>query len=211
MQLKGVSCSKRGVRAIKRSPVRAIKRSPAPVTGPSVPLAGLSFTLTGTLFNCRIVGHSPGFKLHRTAGCLYRSWPDLKERYLLRSWSWLLLRCLLLRDLSRAQPAPRRARRRGNRDSFHDLGGCGGYATYGHDSYPPKLRRNQEDCGVSEEKIPEPFLEHFFRKREGVQKSMGRKVPWKTGMLSYLPVTSRPLVSLQKEAVLSPFTLQPPI
>ena len=33
---------------------------------------------------------------------------------------------------------------------------------------------------------------------------MGNKVPWKTGMLVYLPVTSRPLISLQKEAVLSP-------
>ena len=27
------------------------------------------------------------------------------------------------------------------------------------------------------------------------------KVPWKTGMAIYLPVTSRPLISLQKEAV----------
>ena len=42
------------------------------------------------------------------------------------------------------------------------------------------------------------------RKRGGVQKSMGNKVPWKTGMLIYLPVTSRPLISLQKEAFLSP-------
>ena len=33
---------------------------------------------------------------------------------------------------------------------------------------------------------------------------MGKKVPWKTGMLIYLPVTSRPLMFLQKEAVLSP-------
>ena len=33
---------------------------------------------------------------------------------------------------------------------------------------------------------------------------MGNKVPWKTGMLIYLPVTSQPLISLQKEAVLSP-------
>ena len=41
------------------------------------------------------------------------------------------------------------------------------------------------------------------RKRGGVKKSMGNKVPWKTAMLIYLPVTSRPLVSLQKEAVLS--------
>ena len=43
-----------------------------------------------------------------------------------------------------------------------------------------------------------------FRKRGGVQKSMGSKVRWKIGMLIYLPVTSRPLISLQKEAVLSP-------
>ena len=34
---------------------------------------------------------------------------------------------------------------------------------------------------------------------------MGNKVSCKTGMLIYLPVTSRPLISLQKEAVLSPF------
>ena len=43
-----------------------------------------------------------------------------------------------------------------------------------------------------------------IRKRGGVQKSMGNKVPWKTGVLNHLPVTSRPLISLQKEAVLSP-------
>ena len=43
-----------------------------------------------------------------------------------------------------------------------------------------------------------------LRKREGVEKSMGNKVPWKTGMPIYLPVTSRPLISLQKEAVSSP-------
>ena len=42
--------------------------------------------------------------------------------------------------------------------------------------------------------------------QQGVQKSMGNKVPWKTGMQIYLPVkkTSRPLISLQKEAILSP-------
>ena len=39
------------------------------------------------------------------------------------------------------------------------------------------------------------------RKRKGVHKSMGARVPWKTGMLIYLPVTSRPLIFLQKEAV----------
>ena len=33
---------------------------------------------------------------------------------------------------------------------------------------------------------------------------MGNKVPWKIGVLIYLPVTSRPLISLQEEAVLSP-------
>ena len=44
----------------------------------------------------------------------------------------------------------------------------------------------------------------LFRKRRGVQNSMGNIVPWETGMLIYLPATSRPLISLQKEAVLSP-------
>ena len=44
----------------------------------------------------------------------------------------------------------------------------------------------------------------WFRKRWGVQKSMGHKVPWKTGMLIYLPVTSWPLISLQTEVVLWP-------
>ena len=33
---------------------------------------------------------------------------------------------------------------------------------------------------------------------------MGKKVPRKTGMLVYLPVTSRPFISVQKEAVLAP-------
>ena len=43
------------------------------------------------------------------------------------------------------------------------------------------------------------------RKRGGVQKSMGNnKVTWKTRMLTYLPVTSRPLILPQKEAFLSP-------
>ena len=32
-----------------------------PLTGPSVPLTGLLVPLTGALFNCLIVGHSPGF------------------------------------------------------------------------------------------------------------------------------------------------------
>ena len=52
-----------------------------------------------------------------------------------------------------------------------------------------------------------PRLSNLFaclRKCWGVQKSMGNKVPWKTGVLIYLPVTSRPFISLQKEAVLSP-------
>ena len=44
----------------------------------------------------------------------------------------------------------------------------------------------------------------LIRKRGGVQKSIGNKVPWKTGVLIYLHVASRPLISLQKEAVLSP-------
>ena len=44
-----------------------------------------------------------------------------------------------------------------------------------------------------------------FRKRRGVHNSTGNKVPWKTGTLIYLPVTSRPLIFLQKEAVLSPW------
>ena len=43
-----------------------------------------------------------------------------------------------------------------------------------------------------------------IRKRRGVQKSMGNKVSWKIGVLIYLPVTLRPLISLQEEAVLSP-------
>ena len=38
----------------------------------------------------------------------------------------------------------------------------------------------------------------------GVSKWFLNTVPWKTGMLIYLPVTSRPLIFLQKEAVLSP-------
>ena len=37
------------------------------------------------------------------------------------------------------------------------------------------------------------------RRRGGVQKSMGHKVPWKTGMLICHPVTSRPLISPQKK------------
>ena len=40
-----------------------------------------------------------------------------------------------------------------------------------------------------------------LRKRGGVQKSMGNRVPWKIGMLIYLPGVSRPLISPQKEAV----------
>ena len=38
------------------------------------------------------------------------------------------------------------------------------------------------------------------RKRGGVQKSMGHKVPLKTGMLICRPVTSQPLIFLQKES-----------
>ena len=56
------------------------------------------------------------------------------------------------------------------------------------------------DKRMFSELIPQTFL----RKRGGVQKSMGNKVPWKIGVLIYLPVTSRPLISLQKEACSSP-------
>ena len=41
-----------------------------------------------------------------------------------------------------------------------------------------------------------------FRKRREVQKP--NKLPWKIGMLIYIPVTWRPPISLQKEAVLLP-------
>ena len=34
---------------------------------------------------------------------------------------------------------------------------------------------------------------------------MGHKVPWKIGLLIYLPVTSRPLIFIQTEAVVSPY------
>ena len=43
-----------------------------------------------------------------------------------------------------------------------------------------------------------------IRKREGVQKSIGREVPWKIGVLICHSVTSRPLICPQKEAVSSP-------
>ena len=38
-----------------------LKGGPVPVTGPSVLLTGPSVPLTGALFNCVIVGRSPGF------------------------------------------------------------------------------------------------------------------------------------------------------
>ena len=46
------------------------------------------------------------------------------------------------------------------------------------------------------------YMQMLFRKRRGDQNSMGNKVPWEIGMMIYLPVTSRRLISLQKEAVL---------
>ena len=46
-----------------------------------------------------------------------------------------------------------------------------------------------------------------LRKRERVQKSMGHKVPWKTGVPICRPVTSRPLILPQNEGRLSPCTL----
>ena len=47
------------------------------------------------------------------------------------------------------------------------------------------------------------FLVGRIKKRGGIQKSMGHKVPWNIGMRICHPVTSRPLIFLQKEAVLS--------
>ena len=44
----------------------------------------------------------------------------------------------------------------------------------------------------------------MLRKRERVQKSMGHKVPYKTEMLIYNPVTPRFLILLQEEAASSP-------
>ena len=49
---------------------------------------------------------------------------------------------------------------------------------------------------------------HRIGKRGGAQKSMGHKVPWKIGMLICHPVTARPLIFLQKEAILSPCKLR---
>ena len=43
-----------------------------------------------------------------------------------------------------------------------------------------------------------------IRKRRGIQKSMGHKVPWKIGMLICHPAASRPLILTQKEAASSP-------
>ena len=55
---------------------------------------------------------------------------------------------------------------------------------------------------------PARFAEFQFSKdrkrRRGVQKSMGNKVPWKIGSLIYLPVTSRPFISLEKVATSPP-------
>ena len=41
----------------------------------------------------------------------------------------------------------------------------------------------------------------LFWKHGGVQKSMDTKLPWKIGMLIYLPVTTGPLIVLQNEVV----------
>ena len=43
-----------------------------------------------------------------------------------------------------------------------------------------------------------------IRKRRGVQKSTGHKVPWKVGMLTCHPVPLRPLILRRKEAASSP-------
>ena len=51
-----------------------------------------------------------------------------------------------------------------------------------------------------------------FRKHRGVQKSMGHKVPWKTGMLLCHPVTLQPLnFFCSKKQFYLPVTLRPPI
>ena len=51
----------------------------------------------------------------------------------------------------------------------------------------------------------------WFRKRGGVQNSMGNKVPWKIGTLIYLPVTSRPLFSCRKKQFYHLVTSRPAI
>ena len=71
-------------------------------------------------------------------------------------------------------------------------------------------QRKQGNCEFKggTKKDPElPIWFYFlslFRKRGGIQKSMGKKVPCKTGVRIYLAVTSRPLISLAEDAVLSP-------
>ena len=47
---------------------RAITRGPVPATEPSVPDTGPLVPLTGALFNCLIVGHSPGFNCRGPRG-----------------------------------------------------------------------------------------------------------------------------------------------
>ena len=71
------------------------------------------------------------------------------------------------------------------------------------------LRTGTSVKGTPEAPLDEvPFTsstsDHKLENAEGVQKSKGHKVPWKIGMLVYQTVTLRPLVLLQKEAVLSP-------
>ena len=75
------------------------------------------------------------------------------------------------------------------------------YAVYGPRK-PCKTRGKRQSCQIDPCLPPycmEPFK--FIRNCRGVQKR--NKVPWKTGMLIYFPVTSRPLIFPQKEAVLS--------
>ena len=45
---------------MKRGPV-PVARPSVPLMGPSVPVTGPRFPVQGALFNCLIVGHSPGF------------------------------------------------------------------------------------------------------------------------------------------------------
>ena len=69
----------------------------------------------------------------------------------------------------------------------------------------PSQRPSQSAIFLSELRVVLPLIVLPLKTpARGVLKSMGNKVPWKIGTLIYLPVPSRPFISLQKEAVLSP-------
>ena len=81
----------------------------------------------------------------------------------------------------------------------NNLGPQGSHEMFSDPSFRGKKRTFRTERVSSPQGNLSLTRKSFLRKRGGALKSMGHKVPWKIGMLTWHPVTSWPLIFPQKE------------